>query len=390
MDENNDLARLKKSDKKNIGKKKSMITDIYILGNHIQGLGVSRNAARQGYKVTLFNKSSLSVARFSNTCNKFVKFKNTKHLLQILLQDKIESKKALLVPTNDALVGFLSENYEKLNQKYFLSIPPEEITQIAFNKRKTYKAAVNAGIPIPESYFPDNEKELLEISEKIKYPVIIKPAVMHDFYAKSGKKVFKCTTKNELIVNYRRAIKIIDKNEIIVQEMLDGGAKNLYSFASYAKNGEVLGSFVANRIRQKPMDFGVATTFVISVINDRVEELAKKFLKHINYTGLSEVEFMYDAKSNDYKLIEINPRTWKWHSMANIVGINLIKMMIDDLQGKNIKPIANTKINVAWVEQLTDFYIVFTEIIKGKMRLSDYYKTWKLKKEYATFDIKDP
>ncbi len=367
-----------------------MITDIYILGNHIQGLGVSRNAGRQNYRVTLFNKSSLSVARFSNTCKKFVKFKDTNNLLNILLQDKIANKKALLIPTNDALVGFLSDNYEKLNEKYYLSIPPKEITEIAFNKRKTYQAAMDADVPIPESHFPDTEEMLLKHSDTIKYPVIIKPAVMYNFYATSGKKVFLCNNKKDLIENYRKAIKIIPKEEVIVQEMLDGGAKNLFSFASYTKNGVVFGSFTANRIRQKPMDFGVATTFAVSVVNERVEKLAEKFLKAINYTGLSEVEFMYDAKTDEYKLIEINPRTWKWHSMANIVGINLIEMMIKDIQGKNIEKQRNTKEKLAWVEQLTDFFIVFTEIIKGKMSFRDYYKTWKLKKEYATFDWRDP
>ncbi len=367
-----------------------MITDIYILGNHIQGLGVARNAGRQGYRVTLFNKSGLSVARFSNTCKKFKKFKSTKQLLQVLLQDNIEDKKALLIPTSDVLVGFLSDNYEKLSKKYYLSIPPKEITQIAFNKRETYRAALKSGIPIPQSHFPDSEEELIKLADSAKYPLIIKPAVMHNFYSKSGKKVFKCTNKSELIKSYQKAIKIIPKNEVIVQEMLAGGAKNLFSFASYAKNGAVLGSFVANRIRQKPMDFGVATTFAVSVINPRVEELAQKFLKEINYTGLSEVEFMYDKQTDDYKLIEINPRTWKWHSMANIVGINLIKMMIDDMQGKKVEKQINNTENLAWVEQLTDFYIVFTEILKGKMSIKDYLKTWKLKKEYATFDLRDP
>lgn len=367
-----------------------MITDIYILGNHIQGLGVVRNAGRQGYHITLFNKSNLSVARFSYFCNKFVKFRDTNQLLNLLLKDEIEDKKAILVPTNDALVGFLSDNYEQLKNKYHLSIPPKDITQIAFNKRKTYQAALKSGIPIPKSFFPDSEEELIKLADSTEYPLIIKPAVMHNFYAKSGKKVFKCLNKNELIENYRKAVEIIPKNEIIVQEMLAGGAKNLFSFASYTKNGEVFGSFIANRIRQKPMDFGVATTFAVSVINPRVEELAQKFLKGINYTGLSEVEFMYDSRTHDYKLIEINPRTWKWHSMANIVGINLIKMMIDDVQGKKIEKQINSTENVAWVEQLTDFYIVFTEILKGKMSLKEYFKTWKLKKEYATFDIKDP
>ncbi len=367
-----------------------MIKDIYILGNHIQGLGVSRITKKLGYKVTLFNNTRLSVARFSNTCDKFVKFNDLEHLLELLQKRKIENKTALLIPTNDFLVGFLSDNYEKLSAKYFISIAPKEITGIAFNKRKTYKIASEAKIPIPKSYYPDSIEDIEQLCTEIEFPVIIKPAIMYHFYKKSGKKVFLCTNKSELINNYHSAIKIIRNDEIIVQELLLGGAKNLYSFASYAKNGEAYGSFIVNRLRQKPMDFGVATTFAVTVLNERVETLAKEFLKKINYTGVSEVEFMYDERVNDYKLIEINPRTWKWHSMANIVNINLLEMLIKDIQGQAIEKKRNTTENLGWVEQLTDIFVMFTEVMKGEMTFKNYIKSLRIQKEYAAFDWKDP
>ena len=367
-----------------------MIKEVIILGNHIQGLGISRIVSRLGYKVTLYNNYSLSVARFSNTCNKFIKFKDNKNLLELLQARKVENKEAMLIPTNDMLVGFVSDNYDVLEKIYMLSSPEKQITEIAFNKIKTYKTAIKAGLSIPESYFPDSLNELLAIEAKITYPVIVKPAVMFRFYKKSGKKVFLCNSKDELIENYKKAIEIIPKDEVIVQEFLNGGAKDLYSYASYSLKGEVLGSFIANRIRQKPMDFGVATTFAKTVISERIEELAKQIIKEMNYTGLAEVEFMYDDKIKDYKLIEINPRTWKWHTMANIVGINLIKMLIMNLDGKSIEKQKNTKENLAWIEQLTDFFIMFSEVFKGRMSIKEYFKTLKMSKEYATWDWKDP
>jgi D-aspartate ligase len=367
-----------------------MIKEVVILGNHIQGLGISRIAKRLGHRVTLYNKSAISVARFSNTLDKFIKFKDLPHLLEILLKRDLNGDEVLIFPTNDLMVGFLADNFETLSAKYRLSISEKKITEIAFNKRKTYETAKSAGLLIPESFYPDSIEELEQIEEKLSYPVILKPAVMYNFYKKAGKKVFKCDNKEELLANYKKAIEIIPENEVIIQEMLSGGAEKLYSFASFCKNGEVKGSFVANRIRQKPMDFGVATTFAITVISERVDELATKFLKAINYTGVSEVEFMYDDKVKDYKLIEINPRTWKWHTMANKVGINLIKMLIDDFNGKELEVQKNTVENIGWVEQLTDTFIMFSEVTKGRMKLKDYLKSLKINKEYATWDKKDP
>jgi D-aspartate ligase len=367
-----------------------MIEEIIILGNHIQGLGISRITKRLGYGVTLFSHSSLSVARFSNTLDEFIKFRNKAHLLKLLMDRDLKGKKTLIFPTNDLLVGFLSDNFNKLSGKYILSISAKNITDIAFNKRKTYGSAKNSGLPIPDSFYPDSLLELKEIEPNLIYPVILKPAIMYNFYKKAGKKVFLCKDKNELFDNYKKALLIIPENEVIIQEMLQGGASKLYSFASYASNGDVKGSFIAKRIRQKPMDFGVATTFAITVKSDRIDELASKFLKSINYSGLSEVEFMFDDKINDFKLIEINPRTWKWHTMSNKVGINLIKMLIDDVDGKEITLQKNEVENIGWIEQFTDTFVMISEFLKGRMKIKEYFKSKKIPKEYAVWDRKDP
>ena len=74
-----------------------MIKNVYILGNHIQGLGISRITGRLGYNITLFNSSSLSVARFSNTCNNFVKFNKLDNLLELLLEREVKNKTAVFV-----------------------------------------------------------------------------------------------------------------------------------------------------------------------------------------------------------------------------------------------------------------------------------------------------
>jgi len=367
-----------------------MIKEVVILGNHIQGLGISRIAKRLGHNVTLYNQSAISVARFSNTLDTFIKFKDLEHLLKLLMERDLKGDKVLIFPTNDLLVGFLADNFDELSKKYKLAISEKKITDLAFNKRKTYEAAKEAGLLIPESFYPNSFEELEQIEEKLTYPIILKPAIMYNFYKKAGKKVFHCSNREELFSNYKKAIEIIPKNEVIIQEMLSGGAEKLYSFASYASKGDVKGSFIANRIRQKPMDFGVATTFAITVQSDRIDELAIKFLRSLNYTGVSEVEFMYDDKIKDYKLIEINPRTWKWHTMANKVGINLIQMLIDDYNGKEIKVQKNTIENIGWIEQLTDTFIMFSEVVKGRMSVKNYFRSLKINKEYATWDKKDP
>lgn len=367
-----------------------MVNKIILLGNHIQGLGVARICHKLGMEVHLFNEEALCVTRFSNTCSKFYRFTGEQDLLNKLKKHNVPKHQALLMPTNDRWVGFLADHYQELSQWYKLSIPAPEVTEICYNKIETYTRAKEMGIPIPESFFPKSEEEVAAMQDDIEFPVIIKPAVMHKFYSKLGKKVYLCRNQLELLENYRLATEVIVPDEIIIQEFLTGGPTKLYSFGSFCSGNKVWGSFVANRIRQKPMDFGISTTFARTVVNPRIDELATRFLTGIEYFGVSETEFMYDEKTQDFKLIEINPRTWKWHTISNSIGINLIGMLIDYLNGEALQEQHNQLEGIAWTERLTDTYVVLTEAMKGNLNYSDYLKCLMNKKEYACFSWKDP
>ena len=367
-----------------------MIDTVILLGNHIQGLGVARICRRAGMRVILYNEDRFCVTRFSNTCDQFIRFDGDTDLLAKLLGLGISRQTALLMPTNDRFVGFLAQHYQVLGRKYQLSIPSPEITDICFNKIKTYTVAREMGIPIPESHFPKSEEEIRELGAQLEYPVIIKPAVMYKFYSQLKKKVFLCHNAEELLENYRAATRVIIPDEIIVQEFLPGGPTQLYSFGSFCDGEKVWGSFVANRIRQKPMDFGVSTTFAKTVVNPRISELATQFLTGIQYFGVSEVEFMYDEELNDFKLIEINPRTWKWHTIANRIGINVVGMLLDYVNGKPLTEQHNEQADIGWTERLTDTYVMLTEAAKGRFSYHDYQQTRELEKEFACFSWRDP
>ena len=368
----------------------SKITRIFILGNHIQALGLSRMAAKIGLHVTVFNGYGASIVRFSNSCRRFLLFSDEAHLLELLRQEYSGSKDTLLLATNDRLIGLLAAHYDELAEKFYLSIPRPEVVQICFNKRDTYRKAMELGMPIPESYFPDSMEELSALAPNLHYPVILKPAIMFTFHGATGKKVFFCSDEKELIGYYREIVKIIPPDEVIVQQFLNGGAKALFSFGSFFAGGEVYGGFVANRIRQKPMDFGISTCFAHTVLNPEIERLAIGFLKAIDYFGMSEVEFMYDEPSGEFKLIEINPRAWKWHSIANKLDIPLLEMMVDYLEQKPIAQKMNERADIGWIERLTDTYVVLTEILKGRMSLAQYFETMRLPKESAAWSWRDP
>lgn len=355
---------------------------IIIVGGHVQALGIARIIGRLNIPVIVLDNTIFNLARHSRFTNQFIKYEKGK------LLDKLNSFKNennfqgfTVFPTNDEHVGILSQNKKGLDDFFIIASASWEVIEKCYNKRLTYKIAKQENIEIAKTWMPDNEKELLNL--QLTYPIIIKPAVMHSFYSQLKKKVFVCNNSDELLINYRLALTVIPAEEIIIQDIIPGGSEHLYSACFLFDGQKEIQSFVGRRARQHPPDFGNATTFAQIVDNDELLETSKKLLKAINYHGVCEVEYKYDPIDHIYKFLEINPRTWKWHSIAAKAGSNMLENYYLMLQKKELKKATPVK-KASFRHLMTDIPTAIRYRILGIFK-----KYPKYPMQYAVWSISD-
>lgn len=366
-----------------------MVKNIIILGGHIQALGLARQVNSVGVKVILIIPDKYSVAYFSNAISKTIFCRNTEELYQNICFYKTYEKETLLFPTNDEMIEFLVNYYDEFNKRFFMGIPDPEIIEIFSDKRNTYQFCDRNQIPCPHSWYPDTLEEVKQIADKVDYPVIIKPSIMYSFHKLFGKKAFRCDNKNELIQRVTDITKRFPLKNLLIQEFLSGGPQYLYSYGTFAVDGISKAAVMVNRIRQNPMDFGNSTTFAITCDIPEIRKMAENILRITKYSGLAEIEFMYDTKFSIYKFIEINTRAWKWHSISNKLGFGFLVEMIHYYNGEAVKSKLDFSKKVAWVERLTDFTVIIREKIKGKINWREVTCCYKMDKEYAVWNSKD-
>lgn len=364
-----------------------MISTVIILGEHIQALGLARQAYSLGLKVIVAFKNRCNVARFSKTVDTFIHYSDDESLTRHLLAQK--DSNTLLFPTSDDMIEYLDNHREDLDAFFSIGIPDRNCIRIFANKRNTYRFCEKEGIPHPESYYPNTIEEAKVIANRVTFPVIIKPAVMYQFHALTKRKAILCHDRDELINKLEELKEIIPIQELIIQEFLKGGAQSLYSYGTFAVNGEPKCWITANRIRQNPMDFGNSTTFAVSCNIPEIEESAKQILKLTNYTGLAEVEFMFDANKGVYKFLEINTRAWKWHTISKGDGFGFFSEMLRYLNGNPPVFLPKSR-TVAWVEMLSDIIIIVKEVVKGRMSLWGALASYRIPKTHAVWDRRDP
>lgn len=374
----------------NTGEKKGVV----IIGDHVQSLGIIRSLGREKIPVYLLNDKSLCIGRFSKFLKKFFlcpSFEDTDTLVQYLvsLADRENIRDWMLWPTNDASVYAVSTHKTNLEKYFKIATPSWDVVQYALNKKLTYSVAEKCHIPCPKTAYPENLDAVISLGETIVYPVILKPAVMHHYFKKARKKAIIVHNTEELIENYQSMRSVIDPSEIMVQEIIPGRPGFLYSFCSLFREGNVQARCIAQRRRQKPMDCGKGTTFAQSMDIPELEQYGSVLLKEIGYYGLSEVEFKKDPRDGRYKLLEINARTWLWHSLAIRCGVNFPFLQYRDIMQGHSDPVLSFRENVKWVHFYTDFAISMNEILHGKMTFGDYLHSLEGEKESGVFSRDD-
>jgi len=376
-----------KKERENIG--------VIVIGDHVQALGIIRSLGRKGIPVYLLHDENLCIGRFYRYTKRFIRTPSPSNELEFMnfmieFAKKEQVKGWILMPTNDAAVYILAKNKEILEEYYRVSTLYWDTVKLAYNKKLTYQIAEKNDIPIPKTIYPENLNEIYEISSDIDFPVIIKPTIVDHFYKKTKTKVFKANTKEELIQAYVKASSVINPSEIMVQEVIHGSPDNLFSFCSFFKDGKVIGMCIGRRRRQRPMDFGNASTFVESIYVPELINLGTKLLKAMNYYGLSEIEFKKDPRNNKFKLLEINARTWLWHSLAIRCGVDFPYLLYKDMVGEKVISKTSFKENIKFVHFYTDFGVAIKEVLKRNMKLKDYLASLRGEKEFAVFSYDDP
>ena len=364
----------------NNDKKKGVI----IFGGHVQGYGILKIYGKNNIPGIIIDSNRFNIARHSKYCRKFIQC-NYENLLNFLLNLSKDNqyKNWLLLPTDDYYVRILSENKKELENYYNVTVDNWDVINLFFNKRFSYPLAKNMGVPIPVTHIPDKLDDIKSLSKQITFPCIVKPAIMLDFYRFFKQKVFVCNNKDELLDNINKAKTIIPIKQLIIQEIIPGSSENQYSVGMFFNVDKSFNSLVARRKRQHPLDFGNATTFAETVDIPILIDYSHKILSESKFTGLCEVEFKYDERDQEYKFLEVNPRTWKWHLISESANIPFL-LSLYNFYTKSKPIIKKDYVKAGWQDFVIDIPIISRMLLKNIFIKSDVKNI-----NQAVFDVND-
>ncbi|WP_323674558.1 carboxylate--amine ligase [Halorubellus sp. PRR65] len=197
------------------------------------------------------------------------------------------------------------------------------------DKTALYARCERLDVPYPETYRVEEAgvdgdgppvRSADAAADALGFPLVVKPARKREFEEAVGTNVVEVADRQEFreVVDgaAEQGIRVMAQEKVAVAEGEDR------SLASYRNpDGDVLGVVGNARVRH-PRGFG--TSCVVDVVDGpAVRERAEAVLDDADYHGISESEFVYDESREEYVLLDVNTRPWKWITLPVAAGANL-------------------------------------------------------------------
>ena len=362
-----------------------------VIGGEHPGLAIVRSLGRKGIPICVID-DQYSIAQFSKYASRVVRVKDLRDELNTVnsvleVGQRYGLKGWVLFPTRDETVAAFSRHRNRLAEFFRVTTGEWETVRWAWDKKNTYELAAQLGIPVPHTYNPRTEADLAPLYPRL--PLALKPAVKENFFYATGAKAWRAETADQLNHLFWKAAKQITPDEILVQEIIPGNGQRQYSYCAFFRDGEAQSTLIARRLRQHPREFGRAASYVETIELPEIEELSARFLKAINYYGLVEVEFKQDPRDGQFKLLDVNARTWGFHSIGGPAGVDFPYLLYADQVGK-AGDRCRASAGVGWLRLITDLPTVALDLWDGEFDLRSYWRSLKHTRVESVFCMQDP
>ena len=109
----------------------------------------------------------------------------------------------------------------------------------------------------------------------------------------------------------------------MVQELIPGGGKQQFSYCAFFRGGRAVGKHGgAAPAPASHLSLDAPARMSRPWIFRFWRSSPSDFFEQIDYYGLVEVEYKLDPRDGQYKLLDVNARTWGYHSLGVRAGVD--------------------------------------------------------------------
>lgn len=242
----------------------------------------------------------------------------------------------VIFPQGDADLLLVSRRRAELAPHARLLLPEHGLVEDAVDKLRFCKLAARRDLPVPKTCILPPFGDRGDVASWDRFPAIVKPALRSGWFGSSLAKRAGGARK-ALRIEDRRALDDLlpalyaHDLPLLLQESVEGGEENVVSYHAYARaGGEVVGEFTGRKVRTWSRTHGISTC--VEITDDpQVRDLGRDVLAKLSFSGVVKLDFKRCPRTGRLFLLEMNPRFNLWHWPGAVAGVNLPRLVYDDL-----------------------------------------------------------
>lgn len=265
-------------------------------------------------KVHLLAKDTWNMTRFSRYRSQFlVSGKDVNDEIKLTaIETAIRKTGAdVILPVGIEMTRLVSVNRERILS--LTAVPPisqPETIDLATDKSKLTKLLIEQEIPCPPTLFCDGQSVTASDLSMLAFPVLAKPVV-----SEGGRGIAMYDTPSTLLAFLNNEHQ---RENYIIQSYIDGYDMGCSVFC---ENGEILAHTMQKGLIPPYSRF--APPSGVDFFEDaQVYAIIKRLVRILNWSGVANIDFRFNTRTNTPSVLEINPRFWGSLLGSLIAGIN--------------------------------------------------------------------
>lgn len=195
-------------------------------------------------------------------------------------------------------------------------------------------------IPTPRTFAPSPEEDPDPLSwDQLDFPAVIKYRHGDVLGLEARDRYRIVRDREELAREYWRMHGV--QARPLVQEYVEGTGYGVS--ALYDREGRLAAAFCHRRLREFPITGG-PSALAESVWEDDLVEYGTRLLESVGLVGVGMVEFKREARTGQFKLMEVNPRFWGSLPLAVMSGVDFPVLYWRLAQGERVRPVLDYRL----------------------------------------------
>ena len=245
----------------------------------------------------------------------------------------------VLIACDDEAAVLIAEHARELAGTFLFPEVMPSLPRTLADKHGLYQTCLEHGVATPRAASASEMDELDQLAATIGFPLVVKDRGVSE---RLLTQTVATTTRFDDIGHLRSTAQTWGEEfSVLVQEYLPvEDAEDWIVHAYCDESSNCLVQFSGVKVRSYPPHAGV-TTAAYSVPNPVLSEITQRFVKDIGYSGVLDIDWRYDRRDGQYKLLDFNPRVGaQFRLFENEAGIDVVRSLHLDMTGREV-PVAN-------------------------------------------------